>query len=142
MAAVNDDTLLRPAFTKNGRVQQFDVVLANPPYSIKTWNREAFEHDKYGRCFLGVPPQSRADYAFIQHLLASMGERNGRCAVLLPHGVLNRNEESDIRKNLIQLDNIDAVIGNTKIVCNQMGYVFSNEHLMNSFNPNTCIEIN
>ena len=108
---VNDDTLLRPAFTKNGRVQQFDVVLANPPYSIKTWNREAFEHDKYGRCFLGVPPQARADYAFIQHILASMDEKNGRCAILLPHGVLNRKEEAEMRKKHIESDNIDAIIG-------------------------------
>jgi type I restriction enzyme M protein len=108
---VNDDTLLTPAFTKNGKVQQFDVVLANPPYSIKTWNREAFEHDKYGRCFLGVPPQSRADYAFIQHIVASMDEKNGRCAILLPHGVLNRKEEAEMRKRHIVSDNIDAIIG-------------------------------
>ena len=108
---VNDDTLQRPAFIKNGRVQQFDVVLANPPYSIKQWNREAFEHDKYGRNFLGTPPQARADYAFIQHIIASMDEKNGRCAILLPHGVLNRGEESEMRKNHIALDNIDAVIG-------------------------------
>ena len=108
---VNDDTLERPAFIKNGRVQQFDVVLANPPYSIKTWNREAFAHDRYGRNFLGVPPQARADYAFIQHILASMDENNGRCAVLLPHGVLNRNEEAEMRKRHIESDNIDAIIG-------------------------------
>lgn len=107
---VNDDTLLRPAFTKNGRVQQFDVVLANPPYSIKTWNREAFEHDKYGRNFLGTPPQSKADYAFIQHIIASMDSENGRCAILLPHGVLNRLTEREIRKNLIDADLVDAVI--------------------------------
>ena len=108
---INDDTLVRPAFTQGGKVQQFDIVLANPPYSIKTWNRESFEHDKYGRCFLGVPPQGRADFAFIQHILASMDEKNGRCAVLLPHGVLNRGEEADIRKKLIDLDTIDAIIG-------------------------------
>ena len=108
---VNDDTLERPAFTNGGRVQQFDVVLANPPYSIKTWNREMFAHDKYGRNFLGVPPQARADYAFIQHILASMDEKNGRCAVLLPHGVLNRDEEVEMRKRHIESDNIDAIIG-------------------------------
>lgn len=108
---VNDDTLDRPAFTHGGKVQKFNVVLANPPYSIKTWNREAFAHDKYGRNFLGVPPQARADYAFIQHILASMDEKNGRCAVLLPHGVLNRNEEVELRKNHIESDTIDAIIG-------------------------------
>jgi type I restriction enzyme M protein len=70
-----------------------------------------FAHDKYGRNFLGVPPQARADYAFIQHILASMDEKNGRCAVLLPHGVLNRNEEAEMRKRHIESDNIDAIIG-------------------------------
>ena len=107
---VNDDTLEHPAFTQGGKVQQFNVVLANPPYSIKTWNREMFAHDKWGRNFLGVPPQARADYAFIQHILASMDNENGRCAILLPHGVLNRLAEKDIRKNLIDADLVDAVI--------------------------------
>ena len=107
---VNDDTLERPAFIKNGRVQQFDVVLANPPYSIKTWNRTMFEHDRYGRNFLGTPPQSKADYAFIQHILASMDSKTGRSASLLPHGILNRLTERDIRKNLIESDLVEAVI--------------------------------
>ena len=108
---VNDDTLERPAFIKGGRVQQFDVVLANPPYSIKTWNRETFAHDRYGRNFLGVPPQGRADYAFIQHILASMSEEDGRCAILLPHGVLFRQEEKEIRRKMLELDMLEALIG-------------------------------
>ena len=108
---VNDDTLLAPAFTKNGKLQQFDVVLANPPYSIKTWNREAFEHDKYGRCFLGVPPQDCADYAFIQHILASLDEKNGRCAILLPLGLLSKVAELEMRTNLVKSDLLEAIIG-------------------------------
>lgn len=60
----NADTLEKPAFIKNGRLQQFDIVLANPPYSIKQWNREAFASDLYGRNMWGTPPQGRADYAF------------------------------------------------------------------------------
>ena len=108
---VNDDTLERPAFVKNGKVQQFDVVLANPPYSIKQWNREKFEHDKYGRCFLGIPPQDCADYAFIQHILASLDDNNGRCAILLPHGVLFRNYEQPLREALIKSDIIEGIIG-------------------------------
>ena len=108
---VNDDTLERPAFIKGGRVQQFNVVLANPPYSIKTWNREMFAHDRYGRNFLGVPPQGRADYAFIQHILASMSEEDGRCAILLPHGVLFRQEEKEIRRKMLELDMLEALIG-------------------------------
>lgn len=108
---VNDDTLERPAFTKGGRVQQFNVVLANPPYSIKAWNREAFSHDKWGRNFLGTPPQDCADYAFIQHILASLDEDNGRCAILLPHGILFRSFEQSMREELIKSDLIECIIG-------------------------------
>lgn len=107
----NDDTLKNPAFIKFGQLQQFDVVLANPPYSISQWDRSAFESDKYGRNFLGVPPQGRADYAFIQHILKSMDKNTGRCAILLPHGVLFRNEEQSIRENLIKNDLVECVIG-------------------------------
>ncbi|MBR3478391.1 MAG: SAM-dependent DNA methyltransferase [Bacteroidaceae bacterium] len=108
---VNDDTLERPAFIKGGKVQQFDVVLANPPYSIKNWNREAFSHDKWGRNFLGTPPQDCADYAFIQHILASLDEKNGRCAILLPLGLLSKVSELEMRTNLIKSDLLEAIIG-------------------------------
>lgn len=108
---VNADTLENPAFIKNGKVQQFDVVLANPPYSISAWNREMFAHDKYGRCFLGVPPQRFADYAFVQHIIASMSNDTGRSATLLPHGVLTRTgEEAQIRQKLVENDLVDCVI--------------------------------
>lgn len=105
------DTLAHPAFLDGSRLRQFDIVLANPPYSIKQWDRDAFAHDKWGRNFLCTPPQGRADYAFIQHILASMNPETGRCAVLLPHGILFRKEEREIRKNLIEKDLIEAVIG-------------------------------
>ena len=108
---INDDTLLRPGFLNAGQLKTFDVVLANPPYSIKQWNRELFSNDPYGRNFLGTPPQGRADYAFIQHILKSMDPKTGRCAILLPHGVLFRDEEQDIRKKLIEADLLDCVIG-------------------------------
>ena len=108
---VNGDTLKAPAFVENGKLQQFDLVLANPPYSISQWDRAAFEKDKYGRNFLGVPPQGRADYAFIQHIIASLKEDTGRCAILLPHGVLFRNEESLMRENLVRSDRVECVIG-------------------------------
>lgn len=107
----NDDTLQHPAFLKNGKIRTFDMVLANPPYSIKQWNRDVFAADAYGRNFLGTPPQGRADYAFIQHILKSMDPKTGRCAILLPHGVLFRNEESSMRQKLIESDLIEAVIG-------------------------------
>lgn len=105
------DTLKYPAFIENGRVKQFDLVLANPPYSISQWDRAAFENDKYGRNFLGTPPQSRADYAFIQHIIASLKPMTGRAAILLPHGVLSREDERIMRINMIQRDYVDTVIG-------------------------------
>lgn len=108
---VREDTLAHPAFVDGSRLRKFDIVLANPPYSIKTWNREAFMNDKWGRNFLGTPPQGRADYAFFQHILASMNERTGRCAILFPHGVLFRDEEQQMREKLIEKDWLECVIG-------------------------------
>lgn len=108
---VNADTLKTPAFTDHSRLQQFDLVLANPPYSIKNWDRTAFEADKYGRNFLGTPPQGRADYAFFQHILKSMNPVTGRCAILFPHGVLFRGEEQEMRENLVRTDLIECVLG-------------------------------
>lgn len=108
---VNADTLKTPAFTDHAKLQQFDLVLANPPYSIKNWDRTAFESDKYGRNFLGTPPQGRADYAFFQHILKSMHPVTGRCAILFPHGVLFRGEEQEMRENLVRSDFIECVLG-------------------------------
>ena len=108
---VNGDTLLYPAFVENEKLKKFDMVLANPPYSIKEWNREAFASDKYGRNFLGVPPQGRADYAFIQHIIASLDEETGRCAILLPHGILFRKEEREMREKMVHSDVVECVIG-------------------------------
>ena len=108
---VNADTLKYPAFTEAGQLRQFDIVLANPPYSISSWNRDAFETDQYGRNFLGVPPQGKADYAFFQHILKSLKPNGGRCAILFPHGVLTRDEEYDMRKKLIHLDWVECIIG-------------------------------
>lgn len=108
---VREDTLAHPAFVDGSHLRTFDVVLANPPYSIKAWNRDAFANDKWGRNFLGTPPQGRADYAFIQHILASLDANNGRCAILLPHGILFRDEEEAIRSGLVKADKIECVIG-------------------------------
>ena len=108
---VNGDTLRNPAFIENGHLQRFDIVLANPPYSISQWDRSAFATDKYGRNAYGVPPQSRADFAFIQHIICSLDPQKGRSAVLLPHGVLNRDEEASIRQAIVEEDVIEAIIG-------------------------------
>ncbi|MDP3105182.1 MAG: class I SAM-dependent DNA methyltransferase [Candidatus Methanoperedens sp.] len=108
---VRGDTLSNPAFIEKDRLKQFDVVLANPPYSIKQWSREAWASDPYGRNIYGVPPQGRADYAFFQHIIASMNTVTGRCAILFPHGVLFRDEEQKMREKLVEADVIECVLG-------------------------------
>ncbi|MBD2504040.1 type I restriction-modification system subunit M [Anabaena azotica] len=105
------DTLERPAFTEDDQLRTFDVVLANPPYSIKQWNREAFQSDQWQRNFLGTPPQGRADYAFFQHILKSLDPQTGRCAILFPHGVLFRKEEAQMRQKLVEADLVECVLG-------------------------------
>jgi type I restriction enzyme M protein len=106
------DILTAPAFhDRHGRLQTFDVVLANPPYSIKAWNRAAFTNDPYGRNMWGVPPQGRADYAFFQHIAKSLDPKTGRAAILFPHGVLFRREEAALREALVKSNLIECVLG-------------------------------
>ena len=109
-AIARGDTLENPVFSEHDRLAIFDVVLANPPYSIKQWNREAWQSDVWGRNFLGTPPQGRADYAFFQHILKSL-DQGGRCAILFPHGVLFRKEEAEMRQKLVDADLLDCVLG-------------------------------
>jgi type I restriction enzyme M protein len=104
------DTLSEPKFIEGDRLKQFDVILANPPYSIKQWDRDAFASDPWGRNLYGTPPQGRADYAFWQHILVSLSKA-GRCAILFPHGVLFRQEEAEMRRKLIEADLIECVVG-------------------------------
>lgn len=110
-SVVREDTLAHPAFVDGSQLRKFDIVLANPPYSISEWNRTMFQNDKWGRNMYGTPPQGRADYAFMQHIIASMNESTGRCAILLPHGVLFRNEEAEVRKKMVLSKKVEAVIG-------------------------------
>ncbi|MCP4002898.1 MAG: SAM-dependent DNA methyltransferase [bacterium] len=105
------NTLTSPAFTEGDKLRTFDVVLANPPYSIKKWNRSAWESDPWDRNFLGTPPQGRADYAFFQHILRSMNTKIGRCAILFPHGVLFRKDEAELRRKLVATDMVECVLG-------------------------------
>ena len=108
---VRDDTLANPLFVEGDRLMQFDVVLANPPYSIKQWDRSAWATDPWGRNIYGTPSQGRADYAFWQHIIKSMNSSSGRCAILFPHGVLFRNEESAMREKLVAHDVVECVLG-------------------------------
>ena len=108
---VRGDTLKHPAFLEKDKLKQFNIILANPPYSIKSWNRTEFEKDPYGRNIYGTPPQGTADYAFQQHIIKSLDDKNGRCAILWPHGVLFRDAEEGMRKKMIEADVVEVVIG-------------------------------
>lgn len=105
------DVLADPGFMERDELRTFDIVLANPPYSIKRWDRDKFMNDSYGRNMYGVPPQGCADYAFIQHIIKSMNKEHGKCAILLPHGVLFRDSEQDIRRKMIEDDIVECVLG-------------------------------
>lgn len=108
---VQGDTLKHPAFIEAGHVRQFDICIANPPYSMKKWDRELWKNDPWGRNIFGTPPQGAADYVFFQHIICSLNDDTGRCAILWPHGILFRDSEREIRSNLVESDYIDTVIG-------------------------------
>lgn len=109
-----EDTLRDPAFTDGaGGLATFDCVIANPPFSLKEWGRELWENDPWGRAQYGLPPDSYGDYAFVQHMIASMAlGSNSRMAVVLPQGALFRKAaEGKIRQALLEEDLVEAVIG-------------------------------
>lgn len=108
---VQGDTLDSPQLLENDELRKFDVIMANPPYSVKRWNQNKWMNDPFGRNLWGTPPQGCADYAFQQHIIKSLKPDTGRCVVLWPHGVLFRDAESEIRKKMIEADIVDAVIG-------------------------------
>jgi type I restriction enzyme M protein len=107
---VRGDTLAQPAFLHNDELKKFNVILANPPYSIKAWDQKGFASDPHGRNLWGVPPQGCADYAFQQHIQKSLDAKNGRSISLWPHGVLFRDSEAEIRRKMIEDDVVEAVI--------------------------------
>ena len=109
-----EDTLRDPVFTDGaGGLATFDCVIANPPFSLKEWGREVWENDPWGRAQHGLPPDSYGDYAFVQHMIASMAYGDSsRMAVVLPQGALFRKSaEGKIREALLKEDVIEAVIG-------------------------------
>lgn len=108
---VRGNTLSNPGLLGNDELKQFNVILANPPYSIKAWDRAAFENDPYGRNLWGTPPQGCADYAFQQHIQKSLDSENGRSISLWPHGILFRDAEMQMRKKMIEQDLVECVIG-------------------------------
>lgn len=105
------DTLRSPLFLYRGELQTFDYVIANPPFSLKSWGADQFSSDVYGRNIWGSPTDSSADFAWLQHMVKSMDKNNGRCAVVLPQGVLfHGGKEGEIRKQLIESDKLECII--------------------------------
>ena len=108
---VREDTLRKPMFIHNGQLQQFDCVLANPPFGLDHWGAEIFENDQWGRNLWGSPTDSNADFAWLQHMYKSMRPGKGRCAVVMPQGVLfHGGREGEIRKKMIETDCVECVI--------------------------------
>lgn len=107
------DTIRNPKLrTSDDTLRHFDIVVANPPFSLDKWGVEAAENDRFSRFRRGVPPKTKGDYAFILHMVETLKPRTGRMAVVVPHGVLFRgSSEGKIRKALIEENLLDAVIG-------------------------------
>lgn len=109
---IRGDTLRNPAFHNGDLLSQFDVVIANPPFSLKNWGAENWTHDPYGRNIAGTPTDNSGDFAWVQHMISSMAKPNGRMAIVLPHGALFRGGvEGKIREKLVNDDLLEAVIG-------------------------------
>ena len=105
------DTLRSPLFLEKGKLKTFDCVLANPPFGMEKWGSAQFENDIYGRNIWGCPTDSSADFAWLQHMVKSMDPITGRCAVVLPQGVLfHSGKEGDMREKLVRSDKLEAVI--------------------------------
>lgn len=107
------DTIRNPKLLdKNGDLMLFDIVTANPPFSLDKWGHDEAENDKFGRFRRGVPPKTKGDYAFISHMIETLKPGTGRMGVVVPHGVLFRgSSEGKIRQKLIDENLLDAVIG-------------------------------
>jgi type I restriction enzyme M protein len=105
------DTIRDPKLIRDGVLQVYDRVIANPPFSLDEWGRDFAEHDGFGRFRYGIPPKTKGDLAFVQHMVAIL-DQHGQLGVVMPHGVLFRgSSEGDIRRGLIEDDLLEAVIG-------------------------------
>lgn len=108
---VREDTLRYPAFFDSDGLKKFDCVIANPPFSLKDWGADNWVNDPYGRNIAGVPPKGNGDMAWVQHMISSLND-SGRMTVVLPHGVLFRKaSEQRVRKALLEMDLLEAIIG-------------------------------
>lgn len=106
------DTLTNPKLIEDDELMRFDVVVANPPFSLKKWGYEDAQDDRYHRFHRGLPPRSRGDYAFISHMIEIANKLDGKVGVIVPHGVLFRGgAEGLIRQRMIEDNLLEAVIG-------------------------------
>ncbi|MBL9154738.1 MAG: type I restriction-modification system subunit M [Verrucomicrobiales bacterium] len=106
------DTIKNPKLVEDDRLMQFDVVVANPPFSLDKWGAENAGNDRFGRFQRGIPPKSKGDYAFLLHMVETAKAGSGRVGVVVPHGVLFRGaSEGLIRRKLVEENLLDAVIG-------------------------------
>lgn len=106
------DTIRSPRLVEGDHLMRFDVVVANPPFSLDKWGAEGAAADRYKRFFRGTPPKSRGDYAFISHMIETANPVHGRVGVVVPHGVLFRGgSEAVIRRRLIEENLLDGVVG-------------------------------
>lgn len=107
------DTIRNPLHKENATtLKKFDVVVANPPFSLKKWGKEEADNDPFNRFWRGVPPQGRGDWAFVTHMIESAKEGGGKVGVVVPHGVLFRgSSEGKIRQQVIEENLLEAVIG-------------------------------
>ncbi|MFO7535925.1 MAG: type I restriction-modification system subunit M [Kiritimatiellia bacterium] len=107
-----EDTIRHPLLLEGTALMKFDVVVANPPFSLDKWGQEMASGDRFGRFGRGVPPKSKGDWAFVLHMLATAVEGKGRVGVVVPHGVLFRGgAEGTIRKSVIEENLLDGVVG-------------------------------
>ncbi|MCP4104168.1 MAG: type I restriction-modification system subunit M [Desulfobacteraceae bacterium] len=106
------DTLRSPMLIEGDRLMKFDVVVANPPFSLDKWGADVAGADPYNRFHRGIPPKSKGDYAFITHMVETAVEGKGKVGVIVPHGVLFRGAgEGKIRQAMIEENLFEAVIG-------------------------------
>lgn len=107
------DTIRNPKLLDgDDKLKHFDIVVANPPFSLDKWGHGTAESDKFSRFRRGVPPKTKGDYAFVLHMIETMKPKTGRMAVVAPHGVLFRgSSEGKIRQKLVEEGLLDTVIG-------------------------------
>lgn len=105
------DVIRDPKFLFGGQLMLFDRVIANPPFSLKKWGRDDAQNDGFGRFHYGMPPETKGDLAFVEHMIATLNQE-GEMGVVVPHGVLFRGgEEGKIRETILKDDIIEAIVG-------------------------------